>query len=63
MSIPNYVISFSAKIDKLNKEHEWETDKVEWFDIYNLPTLSRKSEKEEIMRFIKAAINEETIFD
>lgn len=63
VSIPNYVISFSAKIDKLNKEHEWETDKVEWFDIYNLPTLSRKSEKEEIMRFVKAAINEETIFD
>ena len=63
VSIPNYVISFSAKIDKLNEEHEWETDKVEWFGINNLPTLSRKSEKDEILRFVKAAKNNETIFD
>lgn len=63
VSIPNYVISFSAKIDKINEEHEYETDDVEWFDINNLPPLSRKSEKGELMRFIKAAINNETIFD
>ena len=63
VSIPNYVISFYAKIDKLSKEHEYETDDVNWFDINDLPPLSRKSEKGELLRFIKAAINGETIFD
>ena len=63
VSIPNYVISFSAKIEKLNEEHEYETDDVTWFDINNLPPLSRKSEKGELLRFIKAAKAGETIFD
>ncbi|MCR4911184.1 MAG: NUDIX hydrolase N-terminal domain-containing protein [Bacilli bacterium] len=63
VSIPNYVISFYAKIDKLSSEHEYETDDVNWFDINDLPPLSRKSEKGELLRFIKAAINGETIFD
>ena len=63
VSIPNYVISFYAKIDKLSDEHEYETDDVNWFDINDLPPLSRKSEKGELLRFIKAAINGETIFD
>ena len=63
VSLPNYVISFSAKIDKLLPEHEYETDDVNWFDIDNLPPLSRKSEKQEILRFIKAIKEGKTIFD
>ena len=57
------MISFSAKIDKLLPEHEYETDDVNWFDIDNLPPLSRKSEKQEILRFIKAIKEGKTIFD
>ena len=62
-NVPNYVICFEAKLDNLAKEHEYETDDVNFFPIDNLPALSRKSSKEEILRFINAAKNGETIFD
>lgn len=61
--IPNYVIIFKAELEKLNKEHEYETDNVDFFDINNLPPVSRKSTKEELLRFILAAKNGEIIFD
>ena len=63
VSIPNYVIVFTASIDKKLEEHEYETDDVNFFDIDNLPPVSRKTSKEELLRFIKAAQNGETIFD
>ena len=63
VSIPNYVIIFEAKIDKVLPSHEYETDDVEFFDIDNLPEISRKTSKEELKRFIKAAKNNEVIFD
>jgi len=62
-SIPEYVIIFEGKIKELHQEHEYETDDVNFFDIDNLPTISRKTSKVELMRFITAAINKETIFD
>ncbi len=62
-SVPEYVIVFEGKIKVLHKEHEYETDDVGFFDIDNLPTISRKTSKEELMRFISAAKNGETIFD
>ena len=62
-SIPEYVIIFEAKLVGELGEHEYETDDVGWFDVDNLPLISKKTSKEELTRFIKAAINGETIFD
>ena len=62
-SIPEYVAIFEAKLTELHKEHEYETDDVGFFDIDNLPEISRKTSKQELLRFIKAAKNGETIFD
>ena len=62
-SVPEYVIIFEGKVKVMHEDHEYETDDVGYFDINNLPTLSRKSSKEEFMRFLNAAINGETIFD
>ena len=62
-SIPEYVVLFEAKIKELHKEHEYETDDVGFFDIDNLPEISRKTSKEELMRFILAGKNNETIYD
>ena len=63
VTIPNYVIIFEAKIDRLEKEHEYETDNVAFFDIDNLPEISRKTSKEELLRFVNAAKKGEIIFD
>ena len=62
-SIPEYVIIFEARLVGELGEHEYETDDVGWFDVNNLPLISKKTSKEELERFIKAAINGETIFD
>lgn len=62
-SIPEFVAIFEAKLTKLNKEHEYETDDVGFFDINNLPEISKKTSKGELLRFINAAKNGETIFD
>lgn len=62
-SIPEYVAIFEAKLTKLNKDHEYETDDVGFFDIDNLPEISRKTSKGELLRFINAAKSGETIFD
>lgn len=62
-SIPEYVAIFEARILELHKEHEYETDDVGFFDIDNLPEISRKTSKGELLRFINAAKNGETIFD
>ena len=62
-SVPEYVIIFEGKINVLHKEHEYETDDVNFFSLDDLPTLSRKSSKEEFLRFIDAAKSGKTIFD
>ena len=62
-SIPEYVVIFEAKLVNLSKEHEYETDDVGFFDIDNLPLISKKTSKGELLRFINAAKNGETIFD
>ena len=62
-SIPEYVIIFEARLVGELGEHEYETDDVGWFDVDNLPLISKKTSKQELERFIKAAINGETIFD
>jgi 8-oxo-dGTP diphosphatase len=62
-SIPEYVVIFEAKIKELHAEHEYETDDVGFFDIDNLPLISKKTSKEELIRFIKAALENKTIYD
>ena len=62
-SIPEYVIVFEGKLVGGLHEHEYETDDVGWFDIDNLPEISRKTSKEELLRMILAAKENRTIFD
>ena len=62
-SIPEYVVVFEGKVIGKLHEHEYETDDVGWFDIDNLPPISRKSSKEELLRMILAAKEGKTIFD
>jgi len=62
-NVPEYVAIFEAKAISELGEHEYETDDVNWFDIDNLPLISRKTTKEELLRFILAAKNGETIYD
>ena len=62
-SIPEYVVVFEGKIIGELHEHEYETDDVGWFEITNLPTISRKTSKEELLRMIEAARDGKTIFD
>lgn len=62
-NVPEYVAIFEAKATSDLGEHEYETDDVNWFDVDNLPLISRKTSKEELERFIFAAKNGETIFD
>lgn len=62
-SIPEYVVIFEGRIKEISKEHEYETDDVAFFDIDNLPVISKKTSREELLRFINAAKNGETIFD
>ena len=62
-SIPEYVIVFEGKLVGKLHEHEYETDDVGWFDIDNLPEVSRKTSKEELLRMILAARDNKTIYD
>ena len=54
---------FGAKLKGELHEHEYETDDVAWFDLDNLPPLSRKVMREEIDRIINAIKENKTIFD
>ena len=62
-SVPEYVVIFEGKIINMNHEHEYETDDVGFFDINNLPTISKKTSETELLRFINAARENKTIFD
>lgn len=60
---PEYIAVFLAKLVGDLHEHEYETDDVQWFDIDNLPPMSKKVSLPEIERMIDAAVNNKTIFD
>lgn len=63
-NVPEYVIVFEGNIDhKKFHEHTHETNDVKFFSLKDLPELSRKMTKEEILRLIDAYYNKETIFD
>ena len=61
--VPEYLVVFEAKVKGKLHEHEYETDDVNWFDIDNLPPMSRKVAKQEIDRIIDAIKTNKTIFD
>ena len=61
--LPEYVVIFEARLVGELGEHEYETDDVGWFDIDNLPLISRKTSEAELRRMIQAAVNGETIYD
>jgi len=62
-SVPEYAIIFRADLDGELVEHLYETDDVGFFNINNLPDLSKKVSEEEVRRIILAAYNKESIFD
>ena len=61
--VPEYLVVFEARVKGKLHEHEYETDDVNWFDIDNLPPMSRKVAKQEIDRIIDAIKTNKTIFD
>lgn len=61
--VPEYVLIFEAKIVGKLKEHEYETDDVRFFDINNLPQISKKTSYEQLDRILTAAKENKTIFD
>ena len=63
ISIPEYLIAFEGRIIGDLHEHEYETDDVGWFDVKNLPEISKKVSRAELDRLIDAALTGKTIFD
>ena len=61
--VPEYLVVFEAKLKGQLHEHEYETDDVNWFNLHELPPMSRKVAKKEIDRIIDAVIEQKTIFD
>lgn len=61
--LSEYVAVFLGEIEGKLKSHEYETDDVGFFDIDNLPEISKKTSKDELLRFINAAKNNEIISD
>ena len=61
--VPEYLVVFEAKLKGQLHDHEYETDDVNWFDLHELPPMSRKVAKQEIDRIIDAIIKQKTIFD
>ena len=61
--VPEYLVVFEAKVKGSLHEHEYETDDVNWFNLDELPPMSRKVAKQEIDRIIDAVKTNKTIFD
>ena len=61
--VPEYLVVFEAKLKGELHDHEYETDDVNWYELDELPPMSRKVAKQEIDRIIQAIKNNETIFD
>lgn len=62
-SVPEYVLVFKAEFVKFIGEHDHEILSVRWVDPHNLPHVSNKVTRGEVERMIKAALNDQTIFD
>lgn len=63
-AVPEYVVVFLGSVDgKKFHKHCHETNDVKFFDLDNLPEMSRKLSMEEINRIIEAYKQNKTIFD
>lgn len=62
-SVPEYVLIFECKVKGELGVHEYETNDVKYFDINNLPSMSRKMSMEEINNCIDAVINKKYLLD
>jgi 8-oxo-dGTP diphosphatase len=62
-SVPEYMVIFRADLDGTLAGHTYETDDVNFFDIKNLPPLSKKVTEGEVLKVIDAAYNNKIIFD
>ena len=60
--VPEYLVVFEAKLTGQLHEHEYETDDVNWFNLNELPPMSRKVAKQEIDRIIDAVIKQKNNF-
>lgn len=58
-----YVVCFVGEQISEFKEHSYETNDVKYFPVNNLPNLSFKNTKKDILRLIDAALNDKTIYD
>jgi 8-oxo-dGTP diphosphatase len=61
--VPSYVIIFLGEIIENLGKHDHEIEEVGFFPLDNLPSFSPKVTSEEMLRFIHAAVNGETIYD
>lgn len=62
-SVPEYVIVFRADLKGKIKDHQYETDDVGFYDIDNLPNLSKKVTEKEMIKIIRSAYEKKIIFD
>jgi len=62
-SVPEYMIIFRADLDGGLAGHTYETDDVSFFDVNNLPPLSKKVTEGEMIKVINSAYDERIIFD
>lgn len=62
-SVPEYMIIFRADLDGELACHTYETDDVSFFDVNNLPPLSKKVTEGEMIKVINSAYDERIIFD
>lgn len=63
-SVPEYVLIFEGKINENDfSKHCHEISDVKFFDVDNLPEMSKKLDKEELDLIIDAYKNKKVIFD
>lgn len=62
-SVPEYVIIFRGKLLKPLKGHDHEITNVAYFNVDNLPKLSKKVTDKEMIKMIKSAQKGDLIYD
>lgn len=63
VSVPEYVLVFAGEVVGQLHQHEYETTHVGFFPLDQLPELSKKVSRAEVVKMIYAAANGQTIFD
>ncbi len=63
VSVPEYVIVFEANYVRKVSKHEHEIISVDWVKETNIPQLSSKVTKQELLKFLQAAKQDLAAFD